>query len=565
MREKILIVDDAPLNISIIAKQLETDYELKIATNGLDAIEIVRNHAIDLILLDIVMPKMNGYDVAKVLKKDPLTNQIPIIFITSKNDTQSVINGFTLGAVDYIAKPFSLEELSARVANHIKIKQLQDSLEASNQKLLAQNQALELSRQNVALLLENSYNGIALIDLETHFLFVNEAYAQTLGYSQEEMLHQKCTVWIHSEDIDAFRKNLEATRQQGKADLFHIRIHSQNRGIRHLTMAMALMPDKQKIVINISDVTELNRANRIIEHNAQILDHYVLLSKTDLQGRITDVSSAYAHFIGYTKEEMVGKNHNISRHEDTPSKLYKEMWDTITQDQTWQGEIKNRTKEGVEYWTDTTIAPDYDEEGRKVGYFGIRQIITSQKQIEILSITDELTGLYNRRYFNEIFKREFNRIKRAHKFLGLMIIDIDYFKQYNDTYGHQAGDSVLEKVGKALKASVKRSYEYSFRLGGEEFAIITSDDSNKRIMQLAHNIVDTIESLKIEHSKNSASDYLSISLGLVCTQIEESMSLDSLYKNADDLLYQAKQNGRNQVICNQKPFYKRKLKVKGKR
>lgn len=129
-RPIILIVDDMPANIAILADLLKDEYKVKIAKDGLKALEISRSEEKpDLILLDVEMPEMNGYEVCKELKNDPSTNNIPIIFVTAKNDTIDEAYGLNLGAVDYIAKPFHPTIVKIRVKNHVALKRKSDLLE----------------------------------------------------------------------------------------------------------------------------------------------------------------------------------------------------------------------------------------------------------------------------------------------------------------------------------------------------------------------------------------------------------------------------------------------------
>lgn len=127
-KETILIVDDESINISIVAEILFDKYSLKIATNGVDALEIIKKEKPNLILLDIMMPDMDGFEVADIMRRDIATTEIPIIYLTAKHDAKSVVEGFKHGAVDYIAKPFLKEELLVRIDNHLQLKKLKKSL-----------------------------------------------------------------------------------------------------------------------------------------------------------------------------------------------------------------------------------------------------------------------------------------------------------------------------------------------------------------------------------------------------------------------------------------------------
>ena len=230
-----------------------------------------------------------------------------------------------------------------------------------------------------------------------------------------------------------------------------------------------------------------------------------------------------------------------------PATLYKELWSTITGDRVWTGELKNKKKDGGYYWVNATISPIYNEEGEKIGYTAIRQDITDKKMVEQISITDGLTNIFNRRHFNEVIPDIINSAKREDETLCFLIMDIDYFKQYNDTYGHQMGDEVLIKVAGVLKKSLKRAGDFCFRLGGEEFGIVFKGKNMDESISFSETIRKNIEELKIEHSKNGASKYVTISAGMVCKKASGINSADEIYKDADLLLYKAKESGRNRV------------------
>ncbi len=210
---------------------------------------------------------------------------------------------------------------------------------------------------------------------------------------------------------------------------------------------------------NLKAIADIKSFDKIVDEN-------VILSSTDLHGVIREVSSAFVKISGYSKDELVGHKHSVVRHSEMPNSIYKEMWDTITAGKTWKGEIKNKTKSDEDYWVNTIIKPIFDKNGRIIKYQSIRQDITDKKKIYELSIKDGLTGLYNRGYFNEIANSILKRTVRNTNFVSFIILDIDNFKKFNDTYGHQKGDEALINVSKSLKKSFKRNNDFVFRLGG---------------------------------------------------------------------------------------------------
>jgi diguanylate cyclase (GGDEF)-like protein len=140
--------------------------------------------------------------------------------------------------------------------------------------------------------------------------------------------------------------------------------------------------------------------------------------------------------------------------------------------------------------------------------------------------------------------------KRDSNLLAFVLIDIDHFKQYNDTYGHQDGDTTLKSVALALKNVLKRPNDYTFRLGGEEFGMLYHVSKVEDAVLIANKARESIENLKIAHEKNSASDYVTISGGLYIMLQDDESKPDEIYKMADELLYSSKQNGRNQITAN---------------
>jgi diguanylate cyclase (GGDEF)-like protein/PAS domain S-box-containing protein len=305
------------------------------------------------------------------------------------------------------------------------------------------------------------------------------------------------------------------------------------------------------------DITELKKAQSKLEQAHKqlmgyldIVDQYVITSSTDTKGIITYTSEAFCMISGFTEDELIGKSHSLLRHQDMPDSLYQDLWSTISQGHIWQGEIKNRKKNGDFYWVHSYISPNYDENGEIEGYTAIRQDITDKKLAEKLSITDELTSLYNRRYFNLIFPQELARAEREHKNIGLLIIDVDFFKPYNDNYGHLQGDKALTKIGKVLKDTLRRAGDFAFRIGGEEFGCIITFDEERVGINLAERIRREVEDLKIEHDYSSASPYVTVSVGMKIYHCsgEQPPQINSFYKMADEALYQAKKQGRNRVL-----------------
>ncbi|MGV6831969.1 MAG: diguanylate cyclase domain-containing protein [bacterium] len=295
---------------------------------------------------------------------------------------------------------------------------------------------------------------------------------------------------------------------------------------------------------------ELEETQRVLNQYIDINNKHVNISRTDLEGKITYVSEAFCKISGYSQEELIGKSHSIVRHPENSAALFHEMWATLNQDKTWHGELKNRKKSGQTYWIELNIHPTFNTLGFKTGYIAIKNEITEKKTLEKLAITDSLTNLYNRRHFDELSPKVIHKLNQTNHLIAFIMIDIDCFKNYNDTYGHQMGDSLIQEVALTLKRSVSNKMATCFRLGGEEFGILLEPSQKKEVLELAETIRVSITKLKVKHDTNLALNYATVSVGVVCQKASQVTDIATLYKEADNYLYKAKNNGRNCVFSN---------------
>lgn len=170
------------------------------------------------------------------------------------------------------------------------------------------------------------------------------------------------------------------------------------------------------------------------------------------------------------------------------------------------------------------------------------------KYLRELTILDSLTKLHNRRYLQEVFPKSFQTAQRHKDYFAFYILDIDYFKQYNDTYGHQQGDVALCLLSDALKAYMRRSEDLVCRLGGEEFCGIFVCDDEAKIHDQLNALMESIKALNISHKGSFVSKLLTVSMGVKIINNYDKFNFDNLYKEADEALYKAKVNGRNQIV-----------------
>ena len=175
-----------------------------------------------------------------------------------------------------------------------------------------------------------------------------------------------------------------------------------------------------------------------------------------------------------------------------------------------------------------------------------------EQQQQKLAFTDSLTEIPNRRYFDKFFKQQWQKSQEKQNSLSIILCDVDFFKKYNDTYGHQAGDLCLVQVGKVLAQSV-RERDLAARYGGEEFVAVLPDTPPEEAIKIAHRISDRLKSLQIPHASSQASEYVSISCGIACTRVSLVHTPEELIECADRALYRAKELGRDRAVLWQEP------------
>ncbi|WP_051347182.1 sensor domain-containing diguanylate cyclase [Thiomicrorhabdus chilensis] len=411
------------------------------------------------------------------------------------------------------------------------------------------NKELAESHAKMDAVFRSTREGIAILNLNGRFISVNPAFTKLLGYSDFELLGMSFEHFTHTRASEQTNKLLKAVVEKQFIDNVEQLVVSKSGKKTLLQISFSLLPDERRILMVTRDITHIRAQQVELERYMNALDENVITSKTDLDGNITFASQAFCDVSGYSKEELMGQKHSIIRHPDTPMHVYEKMWETITSGHVWKGELKNLRKDGSAYWVFAAIGPEFNELGEIVGYTAIRHDITDKKRVEELSVTDELTGLYNRRYYNEIFERELNRRRRDRLPFLFVLMDIDHFKRYNDTYGHQAGDEALTKVADAINQCFQRTGDYLFRLGGEEFGAILNVDSEAGVEPVLARIHQCIAALELPHAGNPPYGVVTLSVGAYLeTEYLKSRNETAIYLMADKALYEAKNEGRSRSV-----------------
>jgi diguanylate cyclase (GGDEF)-like protein/PAS domain S-box-containing protein len=285
----------------------------------------------------------------------------------------------------------------------------------------------------------------------------------------------------------------------------------------------------------------------IINRYLDLIDKNILIATMDNSGQFSDVSHALCQFLAYERHDILQQNIPFIVNQTSDAPLCQQIWQHIQTGQPWQGEIKRLNNRQQAQWIDLTIHPVFDLKQKIIGYSHILHDISDKKRIEAMSVTDKLTGLYNRHHYDKIIDKEINIAKRGQTYLTLAILDIDFFKKYNDNYGHPAGDGVLEQVANVLRHSLQRPNDYAFRLGGEEFGLLFANLNRDQSFALLDNIRNKIVGLHIRHQYSAINPFVTVSIGGKAVVGDKILDKEQLYIQTDKILYQAKER-RNTVM-----------------
>ncbi|MCJ8279148.1 MAG: diguanylate cyclase, partial [Rivularia sp. ALOHA_DT_140] len=497
--QTILIVDDNPNNLQLLFKYLKkVGYRILIAQSGKKAIETAKAHHPDLILLDVMMPNIDGFVTCHRLKSNSKTKDIPVIFMTALKETENKVQGFKSGAVDYITKPIKEEELLARIETHLSLQSLRQNLaqDAAQQKLLAEISDRIRQSLDLKLILETATKEIrALLDCDLVWLAQKKtnqnisikAYASsdiTIDF-EENISYDDFLLNPKNHQNICYTKNLDG-------NIFYCKSCLENKNHR----------------------TEVNKNDEIL---------------TDTQSLLNPQSRLIAPIL-------------INPTQSADSDIVKNtLWGWLIADQykscrQWQTREVNLIEKLT---TQLAIA--------------IKQGLLYE-QLFKLTIVDSLTNLYNRRYFDQQLYKEWYRLKRNSSPLSLIICDVDCFKQYNDTYGHQLGDECLQQVAEAIASAIKRPGDVLTRYGGEEFAAILPNTPESGAIKVAEDMRIAVKKSNIPHLDSSAHSVVTISVGIASIIPNSKNNPDLLLKAADLSLYESKERGRDCITVYSEPI-----------
>ncbi|MBD2393128.1 EAL domain-containing protein [Cyanobacterium aponinum FACHB-4101] len=535
----IYIVDDDRINLSLIGHFLhKSGFNVVTNTDIFQAIREIGQLVPDLILLDILMPDINGFTACSLLKKSSKTKDIPIIFLTALDSSKDKIKGLELGAIDHITKPIHYPELLSRVNTCLKISNLANSLKTQNRLLKSEIEArknAQISQQKaekkLKTIINNHFHSMVVLDLDGKVLFLNEEAEKLFNRTHEQMVGDTLGIPLELNKIS----ELEILRSQSEL----------------ITVEMRAVPiiwnDDNAYLLSFIDISEKKKMEqelKILYRASEQSPASIVI--TNVEGNIQYVNSKFETVSGYKKEEVIGKNPRVLKSGYTHETDYKNLWKTISNGKEWQGEFYNKRKNGELYWERALISPIFNSVGAITHYIAVKEDITEEKQQQLLlkyqAKYDYLTKIPNRNYALEKVHKLLNQAEENKYNTGLMFIDLDHFKEVNDTLGHDFGDELLVEATMRMKGEL-RSTDLLARLGGDEFFIVIPIVQSRHELQIIANKI--IQILKKPFYIFQEKIFISASIGITIFP-EDGQELKQLIRNADLAMYQSKKNGRDQ-------------------
>ncbi len=493
----ILIVDDEPVNRQVLLNQLKVfNYQISEACDGVEALDLLKKgQHYDLILLDVMMPGMSGYEVCTEIRKTTPMQELPIIFLTAKNLISDLVDGFDVGANDFLTKPVSKDELKSRVKTHLQLLDINQNLES---KVLDRTQEVQSANRELKAL---------------------DALVETIN---QEVKSDRLLSVLLKEASTLFSAITSASYWQ----------YSANKGIFKCISACGYKSQTEKPLK--MQYQHLARSFEI--HEKKLAEHIYLSQPEAGMSGLYDINNHQAPQCQIIMEMIIDKKmagYLVLENADDKNKLSQYDMGTLTRFRVHALSALSKAK------LLETMRHQFD-------------------MMQEISLTDQLTGLRNRHYFFKHIKDDIQQSNKRHANaipidkmddgdLIFFLIDIDLFKSINDTYGHHAGDLMLIEAKNVLTSVFKKS-DHLIRWGGEEFLVVARFSDRDKACQLAEKLRSTFAEYEFDIGIGTKIRK-TISIGFACYPLIKGQTYESNWESildiADHCSYAAKRSQRN--------------------
>jgi len=535
----ILVIDDSPEYLSMLSDILtNNNYSVCAAGNKPAALTALADNTPDLILLDVKMPDMDGYEFCRHLKSTDRDRDIPVIFISGLGDASDKVKGFKAGGIDFIAKPFHMAEVLARVATHIDLNRLQK----------------QMAKQNIRLQQEITERSQAEEELKKHKNLLEETVDRRtaeLKNVNEELQHE---IAERKRVEDALENaNFKLHSMVYEYGLRHHRVSLFNQMSEHLQMCNSLEEAypvinqfTQKIIPRIPGALfimhPVNNLLEAVTSWGKAIRGKKVFSPEDCRAlrkkemHVTPASTpdiSCAHLAGAAESDCLC----------VPLLAQREILGMLYLQKPPASSSARSAYEDASQ----EFGPDTQQQALTLAHYLSLALSNIKLQVSLRqqAYRDPLTGLFNRRYLEETLKREIYRAQRHKTPLGIIMLDLDRFRNFNNTYGHGAGDLVLHELGQFLQNNVRKE-DVACRYGGEEFTLILPGASLDITRNRAETLRQKVQQMKVYYNDQTL-DQITTSAGVAIFP-EHGPTGEAVLQAADLALYSAKYMGSNKVM-----------------
>ena len=370
--------------------------------------------------------------------------------------------------------------------------------------------------------------------------------------------------FVHPEDVmETKRKGDENRERPGTPEELEHRVVRRDGSIVHIVTRMKVFSDVDGRIVKViganQDITERKRVEEALIWKTAFLEAQVNSSPdgilvVDRQGKTILRNQRMRDVWKHPREFAPGRDDRAQLEHDISMTMFPQSFKEKViflhrhPNETTRDEVKLKDGTVLDVYSCPVLGKDRSYYGRIWTFRDVTELRRYWDMLESLSTTDGLTEVPNRRRFDEFLNREWRRSMRDRSLLSLILMDIDFFKEFNDHYGHLAGDDCLRQVARVLNEIARRPGDLAARFGGEEFACILPNTDLNGAMAIANTVRDRLAEASIPHYYSSVADHVTLSFGVATLVPETGQTPSLLIQLADDLLYSAKQNGRDRIL-----------------